>query len=460
MRAVHADTTGEWDPAESIPWLSIILLAVFIFLADHNLQAPIEFRSATDTTMAAIALIREGSTKRQITYTCLGLFGAIAFLFRPRWRLSIRGLFPWVVLVFLGLAFLSVAWSDDRGLTIRRLGVLAFICVGVCGVLRHFSRLQIVMLITFANVAYLIVGFGNELFLGTFRPFAAGYRFAGTVHPVVQSIDCAILLLGALCLVDRMREHRRLLFGCLAFGALFLFFTRSRTGTAAALVAAFVYWYLTAHRYRLRAMTTVLLLGAALLIALMLILNQVIPMPWDVVLMGRGTTNAASLTGRIPLWDLLFSSAMQRPMLGYGFDSFMSPRHAAQVAAILAFGLNSAHSVYLDVLLGVGFIGLALFLAVMGLSIVRAVRSYRIVRDPVLAFFAALIVFELFSGTLDSTLIFPNPRFWTLLVIGYLAFRDPLEESHEYRIEPTQGARGDPMTEWMPAEQGAYPALR
>lgn len=432
MTSMYGYAADQLDPPygrNAIPWLSIIVITVLIFLADHNMQAPIEFRSSTESVLDAIQLIGEGNSKRQLAYTGIALFGVLSFVWRPRWRLIIRGPLAWSVITFLAWALLSFLWSDDHALTIRRLAVLAFVCVGVGGTLRRFRREHIVLLIMLATVSYVIVGFFNEIALGTFTPFAAGYRFGGTLHPVEQSLNSSILVLSAVCLASREREYRRVYIACAAIGMVFLFLTRSRTGTAAMLGALSVYWMLTAYRYRMRTLTIALLFGGVLLMVLLLMANDVIPVPWNVLLMGRGLQNATSLTGRVPLWDLLFRFAMERPVLGYGFNSFMSPGNAMRVAAVIAFGINSAHSVYLDTLLGLGVVGVAFLVVVLVTAIVRAIRAFGVHRDPALAFFASLILFEMLSGLLDSTLLFPSPRFWTLLVLGYLAFRDTADEN-------------------------------
>jgi O-antigen ligase len=429
MRGYAADPLDQPHGHTGIPWLEIIVITVLIFLADHNLQAPIEFRATTDTLLAAIEYIGEGSPKRQLAYTAIALVGVVSLVWRPRWRLVIRGPLAWSIIAFLAWALISFLWSDDHAITIRRLIVLAFVCLGVSGLLRQFRREHIVLLIMFATFSYVIVGLVNEIVLGTFTPLAAGYRFGGTLHPVEQSLNSSILVLSAVCLATREREYRRVYIACAVAGMISLFLTRSRTGTAAMLGALFVFWMLTAYRYRMRTMTIALLSGGVLLVVLLLIANDVIPVPWNFVLMGRGMNNAASLSGRIPLWDLLFRFAMERPVFGYGFNSFMSPGNAMKVAAVLAFGINSAHSIYLDVLLGLGVVGVGLFLLVLVTAIVRGIRAFGVHRDPALAFFAVLIIFEMFAGLLDSTLLFPSPRLFTLLVLGYLAFRDTTDEN-------------------------------
>jgi len=140
-------------------------------------------------------------------------------------------------------------------------------------------------------------------------------------------------------------------------------------------------------------------------------------------------SRSCTLSGRIPLWEMLLQFAAQHPVLGYGYNSFMGPKHAAQIIAVIWWGFNSAHSAYIATLLDLGAIGLVVLIAVLGLSTRRAMSLFRVYRDPTIAFFAALLVLEILTGLLDATLVFPSPRMWTLLVIGYLAFRDPADES-------------------------------
>lgn len=429
LRGYEADPLDQPYGRNAIPWLAIIVITVLIFLADHSLRAPLDFLAESDSVMEAVQLIGEGSAKRQLAYTCMALLGVVSLVWRPRWRLRIRGPLAWSIVAFLSWALLSFVWSSDHALTIRRVAVLAFVCVGVCGLLRHFRREHIVLLIMLATLSFVIVGFVNEIVLGTFTPFAAKYRFGGTLHPVEQSLNSATLVLSAVCLATREREYRRVYIACAAIGLISLFLTRSRTGTAAMLGALFVFWMLTAYRFRMRTMTIVLLSSGVLFLVLLLMANDLIPVPWDVLLMGRGTKNAATLTGRIPLWELLFRFAMERPVFGYGYNSFMSPGNAMRVAAVIAFGLNSAHSIYLDTFLGLGVVGFGLLVPLLVFAVVRAIRAFGVHRDPALAFFAALIVFEMLAGLLDSTLLFPGPRFSTLLVLGYLAFRDTTDEN-------------------------------
>ncbi|HEX5409053.1 MAG TPA: O-antigen ligase family protein, partial [Gemmatimonadaceae bacterium] len=217
--------------------------------------------------------------------------------------------------------------------------------------------------------------------------------------------------------------------------------------------AGFIYWNLGAYRVRLRALTLVGILGFGLAVWLFLIVNHVVPAPWTLILMGRSSATAGTLTGRIPLWEMLLQFAAQHPVLGYGYNSFMGPKHAAQIIAVIWWGFNSAHSAYIATLLDLGAVGLTVLVVALGLSLRRAIVLFRVHRDPALAFFAALLVLEILTGLLDATLVFPSPRMWSLLVIGYLAFRDPADESYAQDAAPDDDPNVYAAPAWVQAGQ-------
>lgn len=71
---------------------------------------------------------------------------------------------------------------------------------------------------------------------------------------------------------------------------------------------------------------------------------------------GRDST----LTGRTDIWASLLPDMMKDPVLGYGFGSFWTQARNIQ------HGIGEAHNGYLEVLLGVGWVGLTL---TIGLSL-------------------------------------------------------------------------------------------
>src|SRR5690606_4411617 len=106
--------------------------------------------------------------------------------------------------------------------------------------------------------------------LGTFAPLRTGYRFAGTLHPNQQGINCALLALSAVYLgrVGRTRAGRLTASAALTLAMGFLLLTRSRTSLAAAGIALLLFLALDAPPLRRVAMTAGVTAGVALLLLL------------------------------------------------------------------------------------------------------------------------------------------------------------------------------------------------
>jgi O-antigen ligase len=74
----------------------------------------------------------------------------------------------------------------------------------------------------------------------------------------------------------------------------------------------------------------------------------------NVGLFASSARRDATLTGRTDVWAALVPVVMQKPIIGRGFGGFWTPRTKE------AFEINEAHNGYLDVLLGLGFVGILL----------------------------------------------------------------------------------------------------
>lgn len=91
--------------------------------------------------------------------------------------------------------------------------------------------------------------------------------------------------------------------------------------------------------------------------------------PYIAALFGRDL----SLTGRTGIWAYALDSIGARPAEGYGYSS---PTYGGFTRLLIdRIGLNHPHNGYLDFALGVGLIGLGLFVFALLLAIVRAYIS-------------------------------------------------------------------------------------
>ena len=171
---------------------SALFAAAFIPL-DHRLSAPRNWQRSTEIDFAGVRQqTLHGTTRRRVAF--IALF--VAFIFVMLWipfRVRLQ-LTPIVVATtaWLGWETFSVLWSVNTPLSLRRLpswiitavvGFFAGAALGVKGCL---------MAIALVCAAYLVAGIANELLNGTRDP-EIGYRFAGTLHPNQQALNCALL---------------------------------------------------------------------------------------------------------------------------------------------------------------------------------------------------------------------------------------------------------------------------
>jgi len=254
---------------------------------------------------------------------------------------------------------------------------------------------------------YCALGIAAEAALGTFRPFSADYRFGGTVHPNAQGVYCAALCLAAATHVGRSRRQTALALSVFALSAVLLLMTRSRTPCAALAVAlTTVVLMRSSPRQRLLAAVggTWAVVTAAMVCSLCSTARE--RQLTSLALLGR-TEQAASLSGRIPLWTELLHYVGERPLWGYGYDSFWTPEHIADVSEAAQWATCSAHSAYLEVVLSAGLIGSAILFSAVGLGLCRLGARYLATKQGGCEFLFGLLVFRSVTGVLESGFLQP-----------------------------------------------------
>jgi exopolysaccharide production protein ExoQ len=133
--------------------------------------------------------------------------------------------------------------------------------------------------------------------------------------------------------------------------------------------------------------------------------------------MGRDddVQDAASLTGRIPIWRQVSSDISARPLLGYGYGAFWTGQRIWEYSFIHRWQFNHAHSAYLETLLNTGAFGLALGLLVVVSAAWMAVKSFYQSGHVGYRFAAAVLTLALIHGLIDSN--FVSVGFGPLLIL-------------------------------------------
>ena len=336
----------------------------------------------------------------------LGIVGAVGFwlLATGGWRrLRFDGGLPALWGLFGVWACASVAWSDDPTLTARRLAVLGLLAVGAAGVATCCS-LEDVARVGFVGGLFIITaGLGCEVALKTFHPEEGGYRFAGVMNPIGTAIAASIVLLSVPLLLRTVRRQRTALFGGATLGLVLMLLTRSR-GPVVAFVLGYVSYAVLTWTARWKIGVAGILVVVASM-GVMVHANRILDIGPEIVLLGRDSSEIETLTGRVPLWQYVAQYVNERPVLGFGYNSFWTPTRFTAVARATGFNVADVHSSYLGLLLGLGYPGAVLGCGLLVGAMIGAWAKWRRTGEAGFAFALAVLMAHAVNGLLLSVFL-------------------------------------------------------
>ena len=314
------------------------------------------------------------------------------------------------------LALLSIAWSQDPGLTLRRGVVLLVVSsIGAClGSLYSMQELSKLVAVT----GFLI---GVATFL--MAPIAPGVVQDAMMHNAwkglfthknAQGVFMALAFISAVH--SRFERYPWFRYATLFLTGALLLLSRSSTSLLAVIVTLAVVplWKLT--RVPLRqvvfALASFALVAGVAAFALSHYSTELAGV------FGKDTT----LTGRTELWAMILQSIARRPLLGYGYNAFWLGMKGESLSIIAASGwvVYHAHNGLLDVLLGLGAVGGVLFL-VTYVKLVGMIVSHTRNSGATLGELwpASFLVLLTVINCTESLLLSANTIFWLLYVAIY-----------------------------------------
>lgn len=441
------------------PWFQMAYLAICFFLAAHD---PLASTWDVNRPAEAYALTAgSGSVTRQISFLMLALYAIVHI---PLWRsgklrrLSAVGV---ATLALCAWTFLSVTWTDSFAASgARLLGLLTLMLVA-SAVCFQFRPEAIVRWIGVATVAFAVTGMICELALGTLRPFGSGYRFSGTLHPNEQGVNCAVAAIAVWHLWWR-NPHRLRWFAALLLVITLLLLTKSRTAFFSVLVALVVFNVASISGWR-RRLFIWCAIGAIAASAAWLQWNGAVRIQGSVQL-GRdfSRSDTQSLTGRVPLWNELVGLAGKHSILGYGYGGFWTPDRITDISEDQGWGISASHSAYIDMLLALGPVGVALYTASLLIAVLRAIVDYRPSRNIALGFCGTVLIFSLVNGIADSGSVNVSSFlcFASVLSLFYIGFVPPsgLAKPQPNSLITTMEATGQQGVIVSPKEPCAFGA--
>jgi O-antigen ligase len=220
-----------------------------------------------------------------------------------------------------------------------------------------------------------------------------------------------MMSLGVLCFAMlTLSERRRRVVSVVMFLLCCTLLVLSKSATA--LVVTVLMLALLPFRKLLYLRTRQLLAAGAILIPLLAAAAFFIVQSSEDILQALGRNS--SLTGRVPLWQLVLTSISDHPILGYGFTAFWNSWEGERVIDTVNWNtaVPHAHNGFLEVWLGLGLIGLALILISLSRNFVFALRIARSNRGVEYSWPLVLVVFTVLYNVTENSLLTVNSLPW------------------------------------------------
>lgn len=405
--------------------LERILLFVLLVLASGAGQGI--FANPNVTTTA------EGQPLTQVAFA--GLY--LAFFLILLWKFRKTALFlilkeKWT-LILCTWVLASTLWSVGPGETIRR--ALALVGTSIVGLyigMRFEPKQQLKMIALIAGI-----GAVGSLAAGLLFPgigVTADGSWQGVYFPknslgrmmALSAICFALLALG-------QRRHRPVRIAMFLLSCLLLVLSKSATAVVVCFLVFALFPFRKLLYLRPRTFAAVSLVGGVVVAGLALWTADHL----DDLLLSLGRTS--SLTGRIPLWGYVIKAIGDRPLMGYGFGAFWNSWAGERVsdAAAWEVAVPHAHNGFLEMGLGIGFIGLAILGIGMVTNFISAVRVARSSPEVDQAWPLLLIIFTVLYNLTETSLLAVNSLMWMAYVANAFWLVRTTQE-HKYVEQPQE----------------------
>jgi O-antigen ligase len=359
------------------------------------------------------------------------LTGALAgFALIKRWALVPRVVTLPLVLVFAAFA-ISAAHSAYPDLAMRRLVLAAFIVFQSSVLLllpcgrEHFARLLAVGAIIVLALCYFGVAFIPQLSIhqatDIAEPELAGDWRGFFTHKNGAGAAMVVLIFTGIYVYRAWNPVAGI--GITVFAAIFLYFTHSKSPPNL-LPVVLLFSYLV-QRLRNPAPALMLILGIPLILNLLTVGSV---MFGPIHTLDEHLLSDPTFTGRNDIWGFALDHVAQRPLFGFGFESFWGmPNLVSEWNYLLSWGYRAsdAHNAYLNLAVTTGLVGLALTLWwVIAQPFADYWRARPLRPDRALTtLFLQIWVFTLCLGSFESVFFAGGSALWSLMVTAIVGLR-------------------------------------
>jgi exopolysaccharide production protein ExoQ len=373
------------------------------------------------------------------------LMGSVLFVSLPHWNSILRALWAEKLLLLLMLlALASLLWSDTPLETLRHaVVILSTTLIGCAFAVRFRHDEQIIILCLMFSIMIILSLIAIAVVPAEAVEQKAYYRgswagIQGDKNGLGLQMVFSSLVFVLLALTPAMRRWRAPLWIGAGVSIAMLMLSYSRTAmvaaaaTGSALVLLMRPWKLQRQTIWLAASTglVIVLLGASVFVKPAYWLAQGTaptasndPAAWEVGDLG-------TLVDRTLIWDQLFPAIRQRPLLGYGYNSFWP---GSNIVLPNDNRAGSAHNGYFEIVLDLGLIGLIVFVVQLAVTLFRALRQ-GVHAESAMDYWPALFVIGLMVLNIATSTFMENTIPWIIYVsvaVG-LAMAHPAVESADH----------------------------
>lgn len=327
-----------------------------------------------------------------------------------------------VILVLV--AFLSASWSQQASLSLYSALLLTLNVLFAFYLSRRFStqrQMQLMLMLGWIAIAlsFLLafafpsVGIDQREGVGAWQGIS------------VQKNSCAILmayLMSPVLFVKASSIARRM--RSVVYASLCIYvavMTQSRTGwIVIALLLAFAVLWRGVTRFASKERTILLLVIATF--GLCVVAVSYFYLPLLLTVLGKDPT----LTGRLPLWSLVVSTAMKHPILGYGYNAFWrsTQGEAENISLILGWYPTHAQNGFLDTWLQLGAVGVGLVVWTLYRAFKDAAVCLQSRELNRIGWYCSLLFITILSNLDERSLMYPNFLEFVLYILACVGIAD------------------------------------
>lgn len=319
------------------------------------------------------------------------------------------------ILILVGIALLSIFWSDAPIVTLRRSVALSGTTLfGMYFAIRYSLKEQLNLLfwaLGLAVVSSFIFCLAFPSY-GIMQGFDAGawqgIYIQKNVLGLVMVLSTFVFLLRAISSV----KYRYLMWAGVALSVSLVLLSNSKNALVVLLTILVLLPLYRALRWNLSWMLLFFIMAVIVLgsLATFVVSN----LETVLGMLGKDPT----FTGRTRIWAAVLETVQERPWLGYGYNSFWLGLEgkSAYVARAVRWYPGQSHNGFLDLLVELGLLGVLVYLISFVLSCWRAVTFVRWNKTANSLWPLVYLTLSLLCNYSDSTILRQNNIYWVLYV--------------------------------------------